>query len=92
MKKTSVKKWGRDLRHHLFTLIGLIGCIAPWATPRHFPLHTLPQQTVMLQRSPTSLMEAGEVSREIQIEPSTQLAKGSKTKNSADCTVNNARN
>jgi hypothetical protein len=29
------------IRHQLFTLLTLLGCIAPWVTPRHFPLHHL---------------------------------------------------
>jgi hypothetical protein len=29
-------------RHHLFVLITLLGCLAPWVTPRHFAIHTGP--------------------------------------------------
>ena len=27
----------RAIRHHLFILISLLGCLAPWVTPREFP-------------------------------------------------------
>jgi hypothetical protein len=29
------------IRQQLFTLITLLGCIAPWVTPRHFPIHKM---------------------------------------------------
>lgn len=29
------------VRHQLFTLITLLGCVVPWITPRHFPVHRL---------------------------------------------------
>lgn len=32
---------GRIIRHQLFTLVTLLGCVAPWITPRHFPIHRL---------------------------------------------------
>jgi hypothetical protein len=28
------------IRQQLFTLLTLFGCLAPWITPRHFPVHT----------------------------------------------------
>lgn len=29
------------VRHQLFTLVTLLGCVVPWITPRHFPVHRL---------------------------------------------------
>jgi hypothetical protein len=39
------KQWHlktQAFRHHLFTLVALLGCAAPFITPRHFPVHQLP--------------------------------------------------
>ena len=39
MKSRDVYDRLRLARRHLFTLVALLGCIAPWVTPRHFPVH-----------------------------------------------------
>jgi hypothetical protein len=37
----------RAFRHHLFILVGLLGCIAPGVTPRLFPVRQLPPERVI---------------------------------------------
>ncbi len=34
-------KW-RAFRYHLFLLLALLGALAPWFTPREFPVHRIP--------------------------------------------------
>lgn len=43
MGKNGRKLKGQMIRHQLFTLVTLLGCVAPWLTPRHFPVHRLLQ-------------------------------------------------
>lgn len=40
------------IKHHLFTLITLLGCLAPWITPRHFPLSSFPGRALEVAGPP----------------------------------------
>lgn len=59
-----VQSFWQSVRHHGFILIALLGCIAPWITPRHFstePTSMGPIQSVIsvsdVNMEPTSWVE-----------------------------------
>jgi hypothetical protein len=39
------KKSWQAFRHHVFVGVTLLGCLAPWVTPRLFPSHLIPIRT-----------------------------------------------
>lgn len=44
------KRW-QLFRHHLFVGVTLLGCLAPWVTPRLFHSHEIPIRTNFEQTS-----------------------------------------